>query len=178
MNMVILRISLIFTFLIGFQVYPQQNFPESWEGNYKGELQIFGVDSVKMKLTMQLDIQKKTDSIFQWKMTYNFKGKEDIRDYELRAFDKEKGHFIIDELNTIIIDGYYKSGIFTSLFEVIDSFIVSTYTKENDTIIFEIISAVGKNARVSGNQSFNGEDIPEVKAFIVNGRQKAVLKKY
>ena len=179
MQKVILKICLIFTFLIGFQVYSQQNFPESWEGNYKGELQIYGVDSVKMKLTIKLDIQKKADSIFQWKMTYDFRGKEDIRDYELKVIDKSKGHYVIDELNTIVIDGYYKSGIFTSFFEVMDSFIISTYAKKNDnTLVFEIISAEGKNSRITGNQSFNGENIPEVKAFNVNGRQKAILKKY
>ena len=63
----ILKISLIFTFLIGFQVYSQQSFPESWEGNYKGELQVYGVDSVKMKLTMKLDIQKKQILFFNGK---------------------------------------------------------------------------------------------------------------
>ena len=177
MNFNKLKLSFNIILLMGLQTFSQTNFPEKWEGKYKGELQIFGVDSVKMKLTMKLDIQKKTDSVFQWKMTYDFRGKEDIRDYELKVVDKSKGHYVIDELNTIAIDGYYKTDIFTSFFKVMDSFIISTYSKENDTIIFEIISGMEKDAHSSGGEKFNGEDIPEVKAFNVNGRQKALLKK-
>jgi hypothetical protein len=172
------NLSCVLVLFMSFQALAQRDFPENWLGNYKGELQIYGVDSVNIKLTMKLDIQKKKDSTYQWKMTYDFRGKEDIRDYELKIIDRSNGHFVIDELNTIVIDGYYKSGIFTSFFEVMDSYIISTYTKRDDDLIFEIIAANGKQPRITGNQNFNGEDIPKVKAFNVNGRQRAVLKKY
>jgi len=169
---------IVFTFfLLSLNIVAQNRFPKSWEGNYKGELQIFGVDSVSMKLTMKLDIAQKTDSIYQWKMTYDFKGKEDIRDYELVLVDTTKGIYKIDEKNTIVIDSYYKTGIFTSFFEVMDSFIISTYSKENEDIVFEIIAANGKNPTITGNSKFKEEDIPEVKSYLVNGRQKAILKK-
>ncbi len=140
-------------------------------------MQIFGVDSVRMKLAMKLDITQKTASIYQWKITYDFKGKEDIRDYELVLVDKAKGIYKIDEKNTIVIDSYYKTDIFISFFEVMDSFIISTYTKTNDGIIFEIIAANGKKSTVTGNSKFKDEDIPEVKSYLVNGRKKAILKK-
>ena len=146
MKKYILKINYVFIFFITFQTFSQQNFPESWEGNYEGELQIYGVDSVQMKLTMKLNIHKESDSIFQWKMIYNLNGKDDIRAYKLKVLDKKRGHYTIDELNTIIINGYYKSEIFTSFFEVMDSFIVSTYRKKDDeTIIFEIIAANRNN---------------------------------
>jgi len=67
-------------FLLSLNLVAQETFPKSWEGNYKGQLQIFGVDSVKMKLEMKLDILQKSDSIYQWKITYNFKGKEKLLD--------------------------------------------------------------------------------------------------
>ncbi len=165
-------------FLLSLNVVAQETFPKSWEGYYKGELQIFGVDSVQMKLEMKLDILQKSDSIYQWKITYDFKGKEDIRDYELLLVDKTKGIYKIDKKNTIVIDSYYKTEIFTSFFEVMDSFIISTYTKENKDIIFEIIAADGKTPASTGNSKFKDEDIPEVKSYLVNSRQKAILKKY
>jgi hypothetical protein len=165
-------------FLLSLNIVAQQTFPSSWEGNYKGELQIFGVDSVRMKVAMKLDIAKKTDTIYQWKITYDYKGKEDIRDYELVLVDKTKGMYKIDEQNSILIDSYYKSGIFTSFFEVMDSFIIATYTKHNEDIIFEIIAANGKKSTITGNTKFKDEEIPEVKSYLVNGRQKALLKKY
>ena len=90
---------------------------------------------------------------------------------------KTKGIYKIDEKNSIIIDSYYKTGIFTSFFEVMDLFIISTYTKDNEDIIFEIIAADGKNSSITGNTKFEEEAIPEVKTFLVNGRQKAILKK-
>lgn len=164
-------------FFLSLKVVAQETFPKSWDGNYKGELLIFGVDSIRMKLAMKLDITQKTDSIYQWKITYDFKGKEDVRDYELVLVDKTKGIYKIDEKNTIVIDSYYKTGVFTSFFRVMDSFIISTYTKSDEDIIFEIISANGKQTTITGNATFNDEDIPEVKSYLVNGRQKAILKK-
>ncbi|REE79810.1 hypothetical protein BX611_2706 [Lutibacter oceani] len=170
--------SCLYLIIISFNGFSQELFPASWEGNYKGELQIYGVDSIAMRVTMQLDIAKKTDSLYQWKITYNLKGKEDIRNYELKVVDVKNGHYIIDEKNSIAIDSYFKTGIFTSFFKVMDSFIVSTYTKKENLIIFEIISADGKNSTSTGNTSYEGETIPEVNSYLVNGRQKAILKKY
>jgi len=168
--------SLVFVFL-SFNVFSQESFPKSWEGNYQGELQIYGVDSVAMKLKMNLDILKKSDSVFQWKITYNFRGKEDVRDYELLVVDKKRGVYKIDEKNSIVIDSYYKADIFTSFFEVMNSYIISTYTKEKDSILFEIISGDGKKPTISGKSTIENEEIPEVKSYLINGRQKAILKK-
>lgn len=160
-----------------FQVNAQESFPSSWEGKYEGELSIYGVDSIQMQLAMKLSILKKSDSIYQWKMTYIFDGKEDIRDYELHIKDERKGHFVIDEKNTIVIDGYYRTGIFTSFFSVNDSFIISTYTELENDLQFEIIAVSGKNPLITGNQEYLGKQIPEVKSYLVNGRQKAILKR-
>lgn len=167
---------LILVFL-SFKSIAQESFPASWVGNYKGELEIYGVDSIAMRVVMKLDIKKKSDSIFQWKITYNIKAKEDVRDYVLKLVDAKKGHYIIDENNTIKIDSYFKTNIFTSFFEVQGSFIVSTYIKKENSIIFEIISADGKRITSTGNKNFNGETIPKVNSYFVNGRQKAVLLK-
>ncbi|HSQ45294.1 MAG TPA: hypothetical protein VLM44_00080 [Lutibacter sp.] len=171
------KLCLVFL-LLSSNLFSQTVFPKSWEGNYKGELQIFGVDSVRMKLMMKLDILQKSDSVYQFKIIYDFKGKEDKRDYELKIVDAKIGKYVIDEKNTIVIDAFFKMDILTSFFKVMDSYIISTYTKINDELIFEIISADGKNPKSSGNAKFESEDIPDVKSYMVNGRQKAVLIKY
>lgn len=169
---------IVLAFFIGsLNLFSQESFPKSWEGNFSGDLEIFGVDSVAMKLKMNLDISKKRDSVYQWKITYNFRGKEDIRDYELVVVDSKRGIYKIDEKNSILINSYYKTGIFTSFFEVMDSFIISTYSKVEDDIVFEIISGDGKKTSISGNSKFKNEDIPAVTSYLVNGRQKAVLKR-
>ena len=154
------------------------NFPKDWVGNYKGELQIYTVDSIAKRIDMSLKIQQKTDSLYDWEITYNMNDRKiDVRKYELNIIDKKTGHYLIDEKNTIKIDAFYKNKTLTSFFKVKRSFIIATYSKENENIIFEIIAASSNKPFITGNSTFEGEDIPEVKTFYINGRQKAVLKK-
>lgn len=173
------KLFLIICTLISYTSIAQKLFPESWLGKYQGDLMIYGVDSVKMKINMKLDIVKTVnDSIYDWTMIYNFKGKDDIRAYSLVVVDKEKGHYKIDENNSIIIDGYlFNDTVFTSFFQVMESYIISTYTKKEETIIFEIISGKSKPVSITGNITKDKEEIPQVDSYFVNGRQKAVLIK-
>jgi len=157
--------------------FKKENFPKDWIGDYQGDLQIYSVDSIQMTAKMNLHVSKKTDSIYNWNVTYNIKGKEDIRAYELQIIDTKKGHYIIDEKNSIKIDAFYKNKILTSFFKVMNNYIVATYTKENDSIVFEIIMASDQKTKITGNTKFEGEDIPKVITYFVKGRQKAVLKK-
>ena len=168
-------IAILLSAITGFG---QERFPDSWVGDYKGDLKIFGLDSVSMHVNMKLNIHKKRDSVYQWKLTYEMNGNVDERDYELHIKDVDKGHYVIDELNSILIDGYYRSGNFSSIFEVMNSFIVTAYTKVEGGLQFEIIAGSSKSPVVTGNQKHNGQDIPEVKSYAVPGRQRAFLKKY
>jgi len=160
-------------------VNAQQSFPDSWLGKYEGELMIYGVDSVKMKVHMNLDILKKAnDSIYDWTLTYDLNGKKDVRDYSLVVIDKQKGHYRIDERNSILLDGYlHNKNVFTSFFKVSNSFIIAMYTKKENTIQFEIISGDGEIFSESGNTIQNQEEFPKVISYLVNGRQKALLYK-
>jgi hypothetical protein len=108
---------------------------------------------------------------------YSFRGNEDIRDYELVAVNPERGHYQIDEKNTIYLDSYYRSGYFTSMFRVQNAYILTSYLKQGDDLIFEIISGSGTNTMLSGNSKVEGQDIPEVTSYLINGRQKALLKR-
>jgi len=171
---------IVFLCLVCTTSYAQNTFPESWLGNYKGDLNIYGVDSVKVKAKMNLDIQKTAkDSIFDWTITYEMKGKKDVRAYSLIVVDRAKGHFQIDEKNSIIIDGYlHNTNVFTSFFKVMTSYIVATYTKNEDgTLTFEIIAGKAEPVSTTGNTKLKAENIPEVNTYPVNGRQKAVLKR-
>jgi hypothetical protein len=162
--------------IINTSLSKKENFPKNWIGNYQGELQIYSVDSIKMTAQMKLQISQKTDSLYNWTIIYNINGKKDIRSYELQIIDIKQGHYIIDEKNSIKIDAFYHNKIFTSFFKVMDSYIVASYTKKDNTIIFEIISASNKKTTTTGNTNVNEEKIPEVTTYFVKGRQKAVLK--
>jgi len=182
-NLILMKFSfLIFVFIIfswHSNSIAQNSFPENWIGNYKGDLSIYGIDSVRMNLNMELKIAKTTnDSIYNWTIIYDFKGKKDIRAYELIVIDKLKGIYKIDEKNSIIIDAYlYNNKIFTSFFKVSDNFIIATYIKEKDVLTFEILSAKSNPVSITGNSKIGKEVIPEVATFPINGRQKALLYK-
>ena len=176
MKKISLLIWLMTSFLNG---YSQDNFPDSWVGNYKGKLEIYAVDSVALQLKMELNIQKTSiDSLYNWTIIYDFKGQKDIRPYELKRVNTKKGIYQIDEKNSIVIDAFYRNKIFTSFFEVMDTFIIATYTKiSDDAIVFEIISAKSKAISTTGSTTLDEEDIPQVKTYPVDGRQRAILHK-
>ncbi len=175
-----IKLFVLFYIGINFISNAQTIFPESWIGNYKGNLSIYGVDSVKMNLKMELKIDKTAkDSIYNWTIIYDFKGKKDVRAYELIIIDRKKGLYKIDEKNSIVIKAYlHNSKVFTSFFKVSESFIVATYTKVDDILIFEIISSKSDPVSITGNTTKDEEEIPQVDSYAVNGRQKAILKKY
>ena len=58
---------------------------------------------------------------------------------------------------------------------VAGNWITSTYEKQGDKMIFEIIFGKEKVVSETGGEKVNGEDIPEVKTFPVVISQKAVL---
>jgi len=158
--------------------YTQEQFPKSWVGDYEGNLEIYAVDSIGMQLKMKLAIHpSKKDSIYNWVITYNYKGKEDVRTYELKVMDVNKGKYQIDEKNSIVIDSYYRYGILTSYFEVNKNVIIASYKKDVDAIIFEIIAANSVPISKTGGSKINEEEIPEVYSYPVNGRQQCVLQK-
>lgn len=170
---------LISTLFFLFQsiLLAQNGFPKSWVGSYRGQLHLYTIDSIAMRVDMKLDIaQTMNDSIFQWRITYIFNGNEDVRDYSIKVLDASKGAYLIDEGNSILINTYYRDGILTSFFEVEKSFIISEYTKIGEEIHFDIISGINQPI-LSGNSEQQGEIIPEVLSYPINGRQEAVLIK-
>ena len=165
--------------LISFFTTAQESFPQNWLGHYKGDLLIYDADSVRIKLIMELSISKtNVDSLFDWSITYDFKNKKDVRAYSLVLVDRTKGYYKIDERNSIEIDSYLHNGnILTSFYKVEESYIIASYTKIEETIVFEIIAGKSTPISTTGNQMVNEEEIPQVDTFPVNGRQKAILVK-
>jgi len=166
---------LVFTMSVG---QAQNKFTENWEGLYKGDLELYGVHDVKMTLKMELDIKKQSDSLYQWKITYDYNGKIDVRNYSIKCIDAQKGTYVIDENNGILIDAYFKNKTLNSYFEVQDFAILTSYEKTADDLItFDLFSMDTKKYRVSGGNKHDEQEIPEIKSLLVNGRQKALLYK-
>ena len=126
-----LRFIVLAVFFCAFgKLSGQESFPNSWLGNYKGTLEIYGIDSVKMKANMELKIAATAnDSIYDWHISYEFNEKKDLRNYSLRLVDKKKGHYCIDEKNSIVLDSFlYNGDKLSSVFSVENNMIMVKYS--------------------------------------------------
>jgi len=158
--------------------FAQKNsFPNSFVGHWKGDIEILGIDSTLRTIPMALNIKKTNDNlIYKWEIVYHLNDStKDVRTYSLIVVDSLKGEYVIDEKNGIVMESYYKNNTFTSFFTVMENFILFSYILTENTIIIDVFSAPTKAVNFSGGTTVNGEEIPKVESFLINGRQHGVL---
>jgi len=167
-----LFISLLFLFT---KSNAQGNFPQSWEGNWKGELSWYqGAIAAPKKVAMELRIHP-TDSshIWSWQIIYGA-GSEDNRPYFLITRDTIRGHWVIDEKNGIVLDQFLIAGRLSGAFTVQTSTIINSYRLENDQLIAEFYSISAKPIATTGR---GNEESPLVDSYKMDSYQKAILKR-
>ena len=154
------------------------SFPMTWAGHWAGELFIYKGSGLLQKVEMELEISPMdTSDNFVWAIIYGPDKIKGRRSYELATIDAKSGKYLIDEKNTIQLESYLFQNKLYSRFEVMGNWLLCSYEKIGEQILFEIIS--GKNEAISntGGQKFEGEDIPEVKAFPIVIHQQAKLSR-
>jgi hypothetical protein len=150
------------------QVFEPKNHLGTWAGN----LEISNPGKMK-SIPMQLEITATGDTNrWGWTLIYETE-KPDRREYELVIRDKQKGEFLIDERNSILLPGQFLSNKLIQQFEVDGNMITCIFTFFQEGIIFEIISA----STISPVKSGGVKDIPLVNGIQVNGYQVAYLSK-
>lgn len=172
-NTVVYSVWVLLILLFAQKSYGQLH--EAWIGHWKGKLEIFDAKTVKQTIYTELEIYKRDSTHWQWKITYGEGDKKDIREYELVLKDAERGHYVIDEKNSISMDMNLHYRHFTSVFSVQGSILCITYTlKDEKTLILEVVSASEKEKYTTGK---GDKEIPFVVSYPCNGYQKAVLHK-
>ena len=123
---------------------------------------------------MQLRIQP-ADSAghYTWHLIYGEENK-DSRPYILKPLDTVKGHWLLDELNGILIDHYYVAGRMSSAFTVINSTIINNTWREGDKLIVEFYGLTAKPVSTTGK---NTDESPTVNSYGVRTYQRAELTK-
>ena len=149
------------------------DFPATWTGIWKGDLDIYSNGKKGRTLPMTLTILPQGDSI-QWSIQYDTM---DTRPYTLKLVDKEKGIYLVDEHNTIKLETYLFGNKLLSQYTVMGNQITIMEEKRRNSIIFEVMMSKDAPVSTTGGQKVNGEDIPEVKTYPVRIYQKAVLTK-
>jgi hypothetical protein len=165
---------------ISFSATCQSNtFPQSWVGNWKGELYWYKTGKAEpQKVNMELRIQP-TDipGTFTWQIIYG-SVTEDNRPYTLIAKDSTKIHWVIDENNGIVLDQYWIGNKFCGAFTVKNNTIVNNYWMENDPqdsvnkLMVEFYSIGAKPITTTGKGT---EESPSVDSYKIGSYQKAVL---
>lgn len=151
---------------------------ETWMGVWAGELEIYTAEGLRQSVPMKVK-HFKTDTLgtYGWYLIY---GDEETgtRKYYLKTIDENKGHYLVDEKNSIFLNSYLIGNKMISTFEVMNSLITSIYTLMQDgSMLFEIIYGSTAEVNKTGNTEIADEKIPEVLSYTTQGYQKALLTK-
>ena len=129
-----------------------QNFPQSWEGIWKGEMKIWQENREVNAFPMSLEISPKDST---WNFIINYQRDEhklDVRTYSLITINASTGHFAIDEHNSIILDSYLNGNCFYTSFGGLGSELLTRICKNEATLEYEISSVKSAPIRVSGDE--------------------------
>ena len=152
-------------------------FPEAFLGTWSGPLQILKDGVVTRELEMSLSISPKEKDRYSWTLTYLDGDKVDERPYELVVKDKEKGHFEIDELNSIVLPMDRSGNRLSSWFGVMGQQLFVTYVLFEKHIDFEISVSGAEPGSVSGGGVHLGDTIPEVGIYPLLITQRGRMKR-
>lgn len=154
------------------------SFPASWCGYWVGDLEIIGPQGTLQTLPIAYDIQAtENDSTYTWAIIYGDDVEAGKRDYRLIVKDRSKGHYIVDELNSIIIDSYLINNELISWFEVEDNLLSTSLAMKNEKLHHKIVFTKKSNATKSGNTIIRNDTIPKVTSYALYNIQSAVLTK-
>lgn len=159
-------------------LFGQDNSLAPFEGTYKGTLEIYQGAKVAHSLPMSLKILPLDSTSWTFHITYHREGKEDFRPYDIRLINAEKGHYVIDEHNGILLDSYLNGNCLYEQFAIDNSGIIGTTCfLEDNQLSYELIPINMEPTRVSGDTIINGDTIPAVRSYQVYSTQKALLKR-
>ena len=160
-----------------FSVVSQEladRFPDDFFGIYTGNLHISSKNA-SQTLPMEFHLLA-TDSVgkYTYTLVYGEGETKQIRDYTLLEKDKEKGAYVVDENNGILLDCTILRNKMYTLFEVNNTLLTTFITFEKKYLVFEIIASAKSNRRVT---HANEETKTEVLSYPITTIQRAVLKK-
>ncbi len=149
-----------------------QSFPKDFIGNWTGSLIWHPAGKERQTVAMRLNIQPETGkSVYSWQLIYGDASK-DNRPYQLKPVDTAVGHWVIDENDGILLDGYWIGNRFISTFSVQGNTITAVYWLAGKELHIEMISTKVVAYRESGKGT---AEVPNVLSYPVSSYQKAIL---
>ncbi|MCC7245004.1 MAG: hypothetical protein IT269_04965 [Saprospiraceae bacterium] len=173
-------IYLIFCFVVALNSISAQttDFPASWEGDWKGKLEIFNAKGKAHEVDMTIEIHKidtSTQGRYTFSLIYGSKEK-DWRPYEIMPVDPAKGLWRVDEKNSIAMESYLYGPKLLCWFVVEGNRILCVYEKTSPTqMVFELMAGNETPVSTTGNTMQGEEKIPPVITYPFSAYQRAVL---
>ena len=175
---IIIVISIVWLCSFGKTAAQPSSFPAGYVGQWKGTLTWTSAAKAPQQFTMRLQVQPLDSGRYSWQIMYGDDSsatqKTDTRPYRSIPVDTAKGHWQMDERNSIMLDGYYAANRFVFVFAVQGATIVSSYELVNDQLNIEFISYPSKPIAVTGGST---TDVPPVESFKVSSVQRGILKR-
>ncbi len=173
---------LFFFVLVASSVFAQQKmavFPDDWLGVWRGRLEVRTPKGVVQELPMRFELTAADSSgVYNWLLVYELGEETDTRPYTLMPADSTGTHWIVDENNGILLDGWVFGERFVQYFTVNGSYILLSLEYRNeDELFWQIIAGQEESMRESGGKEVEGEEIPVVQSMPVGNVQSAVLKR-
>ncbi len=159
-----MRLMQVFVFGLWFLTLPilAAELPRTWEGTWVGQVRV-GVTEVPMQMT----IAPIDEEGWHWRIKY---GGEQERRYQLHLVDPQRGHYVVDEQNGILIDHIYRDGVLTASFTVNGKLILYQYEMTEAGISIHAPMFRALDPRRSGS-----EHVP-VCSFVLLDTQRGLLK--
>jgi hypothetical protein len=155
-------------------------FPETWQGDWKGTLDIFNGKGKVQSVEMTVEIHKidtSKEGRYTFGLIYGSKDK-DWRPYEIVPVKPELGEWRVDEKNSISMESYLYGPKLLCWFVVENNRILCSYEKvDAQTMIFEVLAGAEKIKSTTGDTMQGTEKIPPVYTYPVSAFQRATLKK-
>ncbi len=155
------------------------DFPLTWEGDWAGTLQIHFPGVAARNVPMQLEIHPLDSISWSWTLIYNPGEKEDRRAYDLLTAQPDKGEWLIDEHNGIVLGARVLGPVFVSRFSVGGQLLLARYELRGEVLHFEILAGSMDTTETGGPQEGEAplEQTPIVNWYGLNVFQQATLYK-
>jgi len=155
----------------------EEPFPMNWEGTWSGKLEIYYQNQLRQSVPMELSIRPIDSMRWEYQTIYSPSKNPVEKAYELVAQSPERGQYIIDEKNGILLQAQYQEGCLYSAFEVMGNHLQSRICLRDGNLHYEIVSGPASPAKTTGDVVMGSDTIPPVQVFSRPSVQRAILKK-
>lgn len=159
----------LFIFLIicsAVRIQGQMHFAARCEGDWEGTMYMYRQGALIDSVVVQFKVAPAQESgTWTWKTTYRSSTRPLVKNYLLRVIDVEKGIYLIDEGDGVLLHAYQNGNKLYSVFETEGILLTSSYELLGKTLLFEVTS--GRELTDATGQ---------VKSYSINHVQRVLLQ--